>query len=63
MDPLTISSLLAVAAGALGSEAVKDLYETTKQRTLQRQLEKYDLSQNQKLLEHLTKLEALLSEK
>jgi len=32
MDPVTISSLLAAAAGALGSEAIKDLYEVTKQR-------------------------------
>ena len=31
MDPVTISSLLAAAAGALGSEAVKDLYQATKQ--------------------------------
>ena len=31
MDPVTISSLLAAAAGALGSEAVKDLYEAAKQ--------------------------------
>jgi hypothetical protein len=31
MDPVTISSLLAAAAGALGSEAVKDLHEAAKQ--------------------------------
>jgi formylglycine-generating enzyme required for sulfatase activity len=92
MDPVTISSLLAAAAGALGSEAVKDLYEAAKQRikegfgqeedliealddveakpgsglkqrTLQGQFEKYDLSQSQDLLEILTKLETLLSDK
>ena len=32
MDSVTISSLLAAAVGALGSEAVKDLYEAAKQR-------------------------------
>ena len=31
MDPVTIISLLAAAAGALGSEAVKDLHEAAKQ--------------------------------
>ena len=92
MDPVTISSLLAAAASALGSEAVKDLYEAAKQRikylfgqdedllealedveakpgsglkqrTLQGQLEKYDLSQSQELLEILTKLEVFLVER
>ncbi len=32
MDPITISSLLAAAAGALGSEAIKDLYQAIKNR-------------------------------
>ena len=92
MDPVTISSLLAAAAGALGNEAVKDLYEAAKQtikglfgqdkdllealelveakpessllkKTLKEQLEKTHISQNQEILDHLTKLEALLIER
>jgi hypothetical protein len=92
MDPVTISSLLAAAAGALGSEAVKDLYEAAKQRikdlfgqdedllealedveakpqskvrreTLEKKLGKTPVAQNQDILDHLAKLEALLIEK
>ncbi|GJL62690.1 MAG: hypothetical protein NPIRA04_13440 [Nitrospirales bacterium] len=32
MDPITIGSILATAAGALGSEAIKDLYQAIKNR-------------------------------
>ncbi len=91
MDPMTITigGILAAAAGALGSEVVKDLYQVTKQaitdlfaeeedlfealedvegkpqsnnrrKMLEEQLEKVHLSQNQEMVEHLVKLEALL---
>jgi hypothetical protein len=52
MDPVTISSLLAAAAGALGSEAVKDLYAAAKQRI------KDLFGQDEDLLEALELLEA-----
>lgn len=52
MDPVTISSLLAAAAGALGSEAVKDLYEAAKQRI------KDVFGQEEDLLEALEDVEA-----
>jgi formylglycine-generating enzyme required for sulfatase activity len=52
MDPVTISSLLAAAAGALGSEAVKDLYEAAKQAI------KGLFGQDEDLLEALELVEA-----
>lgn len=52
MYPVTISSLLAAAAGALGSEAVKDLYEAAKQRI------KDVCGQEEDLLEALEDVEA-----
>ncbi|MDT3778279.1 SUMF1/EgtB/PvdO family nonheme iron enzyme [Nitrospira sp. MA-1] len=52
MDPVTISSLLAAAAGALGGEAVKDAYKVTKQAI------KDLFGQDEDLLEALDDVEA-----
>ncbi|MGD9849663.1 MAG: hypothetical protein AB7T38_00215 [Nitrospirales bacterium] len=52
MDPATIISLLAAAAGALGTEAIKDLYEAVKHRI------KKLFAQDEHLLEALEDFEA-----
>ena len=41
MDPITISGILAAAAGALGSEAVKDAYNSVKSAIKVRRYNKF----------------------